>query len=81
MTPFLLLYFEMSQPLKGKETINPIGMMNRTNPSSVSFRLSFSCIDGIREAQLEKPIPCIKKIILTAIRWDDLDLSNDKILR
>jgi hypothetical protein len=53
-------------PVKGKVRINPIGNANNTEPSCASFKCRFSCKVGIRDAQLEKVNPEIKKKILTA---------------
>jgi hypothetical protein len=48
---------------------NPTGSANKIAPRIEAVRSKFSCMVGMREAQLAKHNPCMKKITLTEIRF------------
>jgi hypothetical protein len=56
-----------SQPASGIAIKEPTGLLNNKPPSSPSLKPSCSFISGIREAQLAKHKPVIKKNALSAI--------------
>src|SRR5687767_6342258 len=68
ITTFLLPAFSISHPEKGRARKNPAGSANRMAPNAELLNSSLACMLGMREAQLAKQSPCIKKKALTAIR-------------
>jgi len=65
----LLLYLLNNQLEMGMVNIRPTGRANNTVPNCASFKWSWFCMVGIRDAQVENPKPEIKKNMAAPIRY------------
>ena len=80
ITAFLLPTLAISHPAKASEMKNPSGSANKIVPREEALSFRSDCMVGMREAQVAKQSPCIKKNALTLLRLACREIGECKML-